>query len=178
MRIDLHQTLQRHVTYGALFCLSVWLTLLLSPVPARAQNFELGLEAFNAGDYDEALSHWRPLSTQGDAKAQAALGYLYFKGLGVARDGAVAARWLLPAAERGQPTAQALLGVLYLEGRGVERDPALAFMWCDLAMTYGFTDALDCRDEAGGMLSLSEAERAHHLIAQWLGAHPGPGHFK
>ena len=41
------------------------------------QDFQKGASAFERGDYATALREWRPLAEQGNASAQAMLGYLY-----------------------------------------------------------------------------------------------------
>jgi hypothetical protein len=41
---------------------------------ARAQKFEAGLDAFNAGNYADAYANWWPLALRGDARSQASLG--------------------------------------------------------------------------------------------------------
>ena len=44
---------------------------------ASAQDFDAGLRAYNAGDYQTALKEWRPLAEKGDARAQHFLGNAY-----------------------------------------------------------------------------------------------------
>ncbi len=46
------------------------------PQPPAA-NFEAGLRAYTAKDYVTALTHFRPLSDQGNAAAQFYLGRMY-----------------------------------------------------------------------------------------------------
>ena len=41
---------------------------------AVAQDFDTGLEAARAGDFQTALENWEPLAEQGDAVAQGNLG--------------------------------------------------------------------------------------------------------
>ena len=50
---------------------------------------------------------------QGDPAAEAGIGFLFHKGLGVAQDDAEAATWFVKAAEQGQAEAQLLLGTLF-----------------------------------------------------------------
>jgi len=95
--------------------------LLGGAVPAAAQDFRRGLSAFNRGEYGETLQQWLPLARLEDADAQAGLGYLYFKGLGVLQDYGEAAVWFSRAAERGQPEAQLLLGLLNYSRRNLDR---------------------------------------------------------
>jgi TPR repeat protein len=139
--------------------------------PAAAQDFDAGLSAYNSADYALAFGHWWPLSVAGDGKSQAALGFLYYKGLGVRQDLAAAALWFNRAADKGQPTAQFFLGTLYLEGRGVDQDFARAHMWCDIALSNGFPAALDCRDEAALQMDAEDFNRSSRLTLEWRQAH-------
>lgn len=77
----------------------------------------------------------------GDADAQAALAYMYAKGINTERDEATAARWYLMAAKQEHVTAQYNLGVIYAKGRGVERDFREASYWYAKAAEQGDTAA-------------------------------------
>lgn len=91
--------------------------------------------ALYAGEYvlrgsrDTALEKWLPDAQAGDPKAQAYVGELYERGLGIEPDYTRAAEWYRKAAEQGQPRAQASLGVLYEKGLGVPKDLAMALEW-------------------------------------------------
>lgn len=116
---------------------------------SRAETeFRAGLSAFNAGDYATALRLWSPLASDGEPRAQAGLGFMHHRGLGVPVDDDLAALWLTRAAEKGQADAQLTLGTLYYYGKGVPRDMIRAFAWCDLAQGNGAEDAAMCRDAA------------------------------
>jgi hypothetical protein len=53
-------------------------TGLLLAVPALAgDEFARGLSAYNAADYGQAFDAWYPLADENDAKAQAAVAFLY-----------------------------------------------------------------------------------------------------
>lgn len=92
-----------------------------------------GLQAYEAGDYQEAAKIWRPLAKEGNKRAQHQLGNLYRGGLGVSRDPARSFRWMKRAAEQGHAPSQFTLGHMLDEGLGVARDPARAFKWYRLA---------------------------------------------
>jgi uncharacterized protein len=64
-----------------------------------------------------------------DPVAELIASLMYFDGLGVARDGEEALRWLRKAADQKLPLAQADLGVAYENGIGVPRDIAEAVRW-------------------------------------------------
>ncbi len=93
--------------------------------PAGA-GFDDGVAAAKRGDYATALSKFRPLAEQGDAKAQWALGVMYERGLGAPQEYAKAVKWYRKAAEQGVAEAQYILGFMYRKGRGVPQVDAEA----------------------------------------------------
>ena len=103
--------------------------LLLSLLPAGAQDFERGLAAARVGDFAAALALWRPLAKDGNVEAQFSLGAIYETGLGVPADPTVAAGWYAQAAGRGHAKAQYNLAIMYADGRGVPRDDLRAALW-------------------------------------------------
>ena len=141
------------------------------PGPARAGGFELGLQAFDAGDYARAFASWWPLARDGDPKSQASLGFLYYSGKGVRRDDQQSLLWFRRAAEAGQPTAQFFLGLQYFYGRGVPRDLAQAYAWCDIALTYGYSESLFCRDAVALEMSPEEKRRSTELTSEFFRTH-------
>lgn len=86
--------------------------LLAATAPAAA-DFRAGVEAARAGNFERALSEWRPLAEDGDPRAQYSIGFLYAKGTGVEADAVKAAEWYRKAAEQGYAPAQFFLGRLY-----------------------------------------------------------------
>src|ERR1700747_3224270 len=82
----------------------------LSVASARAGTIEddsrAGLSAFNVGDYATALKLWRPLAEKQEPRSEAAIGFMYHRGLGLTIDDREAALWLRRAAEHGQPEGQ------------------------------------------------------------------------
>jgi hypothetical protein len=141
------------------------------PQAARAVDFNAGLSAFNAGDYATAFANWWPLAQRGDAKSQASLGFLYYAGKGVQRDGQKSLLWFSRAAESGQPTAQFFLGLQYFYGLGVPRDLARAHSWCDIALTNGFSESLFCRDAVALEMSDEDMRRSNELTTEFYRTH-------
>jgi uncharacterized protein len=131
--------------------------------PADAA-FRQGLSAYNSGDFTKAMKIWLPLAQAGDAPAQAGIGFMYHRGMGMPVDNRKAAYWLRKAAEHGQPEGQMMLGTLYFYGTGVEKDYIKAYAWCDLAQDGGNADAQSCRDAAlQSMLSKDDVRAAFRL---------------
>jgi TPR repeat protein len=142
---------------------------------AAAQDFGSGLSAYNSGDYTRAFHDWFGLAEQGDAKAEAGIGFLFHKGLGVSRDDGEASTWLIKAAEQGQAEAQLLLGSLFFFGEGVPQSYVTAYAWCDIAQTSGQSDAEECREAALEHMSTIEMRQSFKLVTDWFGRHPSAG---
>jgi hypothetical protein len=85
--------------------------------------------AFDRADYATSLKIWLPQAQAGDPEAQAYVGEIYEKGLGLQPDYDLAAVWYKKAAEQGLTRAQINLGNLYEKGLGVEKDPVKALNW-------------------------------------------------
>ena len=89
-------------------CLAIFLLFgLLSAVlltPAQA-GFKDGMVAHQRGDYDRALKEFRAGAAKGEGLAIFSLGFMYFKGQGVARNPAQAHMWFDLAAAQFPPGA-------------------------------------------------------------------------
>jgi len=135
---------------------AAWCTVAISAAVAGSpeEDFRAGLSAFNGGDFAAAMRLWRPLADRNDARAQAGIGFMYHRGLGVKTDDAQAALWLRKAAEQGQAEGQFMLGNLYFFGLGVPQSYATAYAWCELAQDNGQAEAQMCSDAA--LQSLTE----------------------
>ena len=108
---------------------------------ARAQT-ELG-ERYEDGrdgvqqDYGMAVSWFHRAADQGFAAGQAALGFMYSTGRGVAQDDGEAVTWYRRAAEQGDARGQNNLGAMYDTGRGVAQDDGEAVTWFRRAAEQG-----------------------------------------
>jgi hypothetical protein len=98
------------------------------PISAVA-DFRDGADAFILGDYKKAFSEFMPLAKQGDNRAQAGIGRMYYRGDGVSQDYLEAARWFKKSSKGGNAIAQYDLGVMYDKGIGVPQDYRLAIKW-------------------------------------------------
>ena len=121
--------------------LATALSLALSPL--AAQNFDKGLKAHDAGNYDTALREWEPLAEQGNIEAQYNLGFMYDNGQGLTQDKAEAVKWYRLAAEQAHGDAQLNLGAIYRNGIGVPQDFVEAANWYRLAAEQGNAIAQD-----------------------------------
>jgi uncharacterized protein len=128
------------------FAAGVYREHLFKPVIALAQTVGLAsapasADAANAAymkaDYATAMSMARPLAEEGDTRAQALLGQMYYRGRGVGTDDREAAIWFRRAADQGNATAQFFLGTMYDEGRGVPQDYHESARWYQRAAEQG-----------------------------------------
>ena len=92
-----------------------------------------GFDAYDRGDYKEAVKWYRLAAEQGDAKAQYYLGAMYDIKGEEEQDGKdyskEAVKWYRLSAEQGFAKGQYYLGVMYGDGRGVPRDEKKAIKW-------------------------------------------------
>jgi TPR repeat protein len=151
---------------------AVVILLLSARQSAAADDFRSGLSAYNSGDYVAAFRDWLTLAERGDASAQAGIGFLFHKGLGVSQDDVEAAYWFEKAAEQNQAEAQLLLGTLFFFGNGVPQNYVMAFAWCEIAESNGQSDALECRDAALEHMTGAEMKQSSGLVTEWLERHP------
>jgi TPR repeat protein len=100
-----------------------------------------GDEYYNKKEYKQAVEWYQKGANQGYALAQANLGYMYDKGLGVTKDYAKAVEWYQKAANQGNATAQKNLGLMYENGNGVSKDYAKAVAWYQKAANQGYASA-------------------------------------
>jgi len=109
----------------------------LTAIAASADSLQDGASAFQRGDYNRALSTWRPLAVQGNPTAQNNLGIMYLDGKGVPRNTNEAVRYLSLSAAAGSSLGQNNLGGLYRDGKGVPRDYGKAAQWFSAAASQG-----------------------------------------
>ena len=119
------------------------MVLALAIAPARA-DFAAGEAALARKDWRAALDQWLPLAEDGDARAQAALGGLYYNVLRNYTDGAY---WYRKAAEQGDARAQTQLGLILVRGApatdmhgrtAIAPDRPAAAAWLRKAAEQGF----------------------------------------
>ncbi|HLH94763.1 MAG TPA: tetratricopeptide repeat protein [Xanthobacteraceae bacterium] len=103
---------------------------------AHADGLSAGRAAYARADYVAAARLLIPLAEQGNAAAQALLGFMYANGRGVPQGYGVATFWYRLAADQGDTTAQYLLGLMYDKGFGVPLDEVAAHMWLNLAAAH------------------------------------------
>lgn len=135
-------------------------------VPASAQDFKVGLDAYDQGDFSAALKEWEPLAEQGDARAQFNLGVILFNGQGVPHDPQKAVEWYRAAADQGYGAAQASLSFMYQTGQGVLQNYIQAHKWLSLAASHG-VEARKTLDNLAAKMTAEQIAEAERAAAAW-----------
>jgi len=86
--------------------------------------------------YVETLADYRSRAERGEARAQASLANVYYSGLLVPEDQAIAFQWWRKSAEQGDAEGALSLGEAYLHGLGTERDFIQAYKWLSLGAVW------------------------------------------
>ena len=133
-----------------------------------AQDFDKGLSAYNAGDYQTAFNEWKPLAEEGDADAQFNLGLMYETGDGAARDYAEAIKWYRLAARQGISKAQNNLGVMYELGTGVLQNNVTAHTWYNIASANGNEKSAKWRDEIAANMTPEDISQAQAMASECI----------
>jgi tetratricopeptide (TPR) repeat protein len=113
----------------------------------------------------------------GDAKAQAYLGALYARGIGISQSDAESFRWFLAAAERGHAQARLIVGEMYAIGQGTRKNYIEAYKWAAAAATDTVPaetrrPAQQFLDQLAGKMNasdISEGRRLSQSVAPTVG---------
>ena len=116
------------------------MALAVLATPATA-NYQSGLYAYSAGDYETAHREWLPLAEAGDARSQYQLGLMHLKGEGVEADAAMALKWFHLAADQGYTPSMVNLAGFYYTGRGTDHDHDEAARLYAIAARQGNAEA-------------------------------------
>ena len=105
---------------------------------------ELGVEAYDRGDYQKAAQLWQKACDEGNALGCNNLGFLYENSQGVRQDYQKAAQFYQKACDGGNAGGCGMLGFLYKYGKGVRQNFSTAKEYygkaCDLGLQPGCDD--------------------------------------
>lgn len=107
--------------------------LAVSAAAAAPPSAKAGIEAWQNGDYAQAVAIWRVLAEDGNADASFNLGQAYRLGRGVPINLAAAQTWLTRAAKKDHLDAQATLGLLLFDSGDIKG----AMPWLKVAAERG-----------------------------------------
>jgi len=108
--------------------------------PVFAYDVETGLRAFEAQDYQTALTNFTEGAMLGHALAQFNLALMFHQGIGTAQDFEQAMQLYGLSAQQGITQAQFNLGLMYDRGEGVAQDFREAYYWYQQAADAGSAD--------------------------------------
>jgi len=94
-----------------------WLTKAAEQGATKAA-FELGIRAYEAGEYEESAASFRKAAALGHPLAQVKMGDIFSRGQGVPQDNCQACQWYKNSADLGSPEGQVELGLCYYSGNG------------------------------------------------------------
>lgn len=106
-------------------------------VSAQSYDEERGLSLYEDERYEEAVPYLQRAAKAGSGIAQAKLGNMYEKGLGVSKNYQIAMNMYKKAAESQEPAGLVGIGGLYENGLGVAKDGAKAFSYYKRAADMG-----------------------------------------
>ena len=95
-----------YINFRQVVCCLLCLFVLVEPLSA---DYQLGVDAFHAKDYQEALNQWLKVA-ETSPDAQASIAELYYYGLGVEKDIGTSAEWYKKAANKGHALSAYNLG--------------------------------------------------------------------
>jgi uncharacterized protein len=101
------------------------------------QNYQLAMQAYEAGHYTTAYKRFRDLADFGSAGAQTMIGHIYWTGKGVEQAPGKAFLWFHRAAQRGYAPAQLATGRAYALGKGIKQSNIDAALWLSLVVARG-----------------------------------------
>jgi len=102
----------------------------------------LGLRAFRERRFTDAFNFATLAAEKSDPRGQLGLGYLYFYGLGTAKDYKKAADWFALAAAQDSATANTFLGIMHENGYGFRKDFGEAAAYYQKASDAGFPSGM------------------------------------
>lgn len=147
----------------------------LSPEEKSALLNQIMPSAANEPTPEEKFLKLRKDAESGDAKAQNALGVMYYTGEAISKDASgktlsndpeKAAAWFHRSAAQGYADAQFNLGLLYANGEGVPKDPAKAV---ELFQKAADQDNADAQNNLGVMYYSGEGvPRDTAKAAEWF----------
>jgi TPR repeat protein len=149
----------------------IWLSGAGAIGPAQADGLRRASDAYARGDYVRAVNALSPLALQGNARAQALLGFLYENGFGVPQAYEAAADLYQRAAVQGDPFGQSRLGLSYDKGHGVPQNAILSYKWLDLAAAHATRRERDyylrLRNAVASKMSSDQIVEGQRLALIW-----------
>jgi|APTNR8051073442_1049403.scaffolds.fasta_scaffold12584_3 hypothetical protein len=138
-------------------------------VTAQVTDFQRGLEAFNAKNYEKAFKHLEKYARDSnDCVSQYIVGFCYADtSLSMAND-SLAELYLLKASELKYGRAMGMLSVIYFEKQSYDKHwTIMSYVWAELAAYYDPIQSVNSRRQViRESLDESEIEKAKAIIEE------------
>ncbi|MER3328036.1 MAG: hypothetical protein RIF34_00545 [Candidatus Kapaibacterium sp.] len=138
-------------------------------ITAQVTDFQRGLEAFNAKNYEKAFKHLEKYARDSnDCVSQYIVGFCYADtSLAFAND-SLADYYLLQASEQKYGRAMGMLAVRYFEKQSYDKHwTIMAYVWAELAANYDPIQSLNShRATIKAILEDCEIDKANEIIAE------------
>ncbi len=143
--------------------LASFCALILTPAVSLA-DYESGIAAYEAENYDEAFQILKPLADNGDSEAQYQIAEMYKYGEGTAESIDEAIVWYKKSAEQLNSSALFDLGWMHKAGRLVATDLPYAYMWFSLGLPDDDGSFATLIDDLNGEMTSAQKGKAQQLI--------------
>ena len=142
-----------------------------TPSPAADAPLRRGTGPYSGIEYTRVVRSVQPATCQGNARAQARLGFMYENGFSVPQNYAAAADLYQCAAAQGDAFAQSRLGLSYDKGHGVPQNMVLSYKWLDLAAARATNRERDyyrrLRDAVASKMTSNQIVEGQRLALIW-----------
>ncbi len=118
--------------------------------------------------YSEAWGWYGRAVIGEDAVALFKVGFMHYMGLYVAEDPVLAKPLFRQAAEKGHAEAQYYLGLLYENGKGVTKNLVEAHKWYNLAVSYGYENAIGSKNRVEKLMEPVQIIEAQRKALDWF----------
>jgi uncharacterized protein len=144
---------------------------LFIPGMIYANDFQDGLDAIYATDYEKALEKLMPLAETGHATAQYNIGVMHEWGNGTPKNNSKALKWYKLSAELSNKDAQNNLGALYSKGEGTDQDFVEALKWFIISAQNGSEGGQKNIRIVEKRMTYEQISLAQKLANDWMRAH-------
>ena len=141
----------------------ILLSMILLTTSFCEDLFELGLEAYDKGEFDKAAKQWQKACDDNVARACHNLGILYEDAKGVKQDYHKAAELYKRSCDGGFAGSCLNLGVLYIKDQGVEQDYSKAINLYKKACDGNIAEA--CHN-LGALYALGKGVKQDYRLAK------------
>lgn len=148
------------------FCFA-WACTTTTAAADWATEFQAGLSAYEAQNYQEAAQVLIPLAVEGDPRAQYMIGIMYAKGKGVPKDRCISTIWTEKSARQGNSNAALLMAFTFRIGGGVRQSDEMAYRWASYAHKLGHSEAYDLLPFMAGDLNADQIATIEASMRTW-----------